>query len=51
MINSWVKKATDNLIDSVISTSDINADADLVLANVVYFAGDWITTGISGFAE
>ncbi|CAD6253452.1 unnamed protein product [Miscanthus lutarioriparius] len=42
MINSWVKKATDNLIDSVISTSDINANTDLVLANAVYFKGPWL---------
>ncbi|XP_066340122.1 putative serpin-Z5 [Miscanthus floridulus] len=42
MINSWVKKATDNLIESIISTGDINADTDLVLANAVYFKGDWM---------
>ncbi|XP_066342024.1 putative serpin-Z5 [Miscanthus floridulus] len=42
MINSWVKKATDNLIESIISTGDINADSDLVLANAVYFKGDWM---------
>ncbi|CAD6256589.1 unnamed protein product [Miscanthus lutarioriparius] len=42
MIYSWVKKATDNLIDSVISTSDINANTDLVLTNAVYFKGAWL---------
>jgi serpin B len=42
MINSWMKKATDNLIESIISTSDINADTDLVLANAVYFKGAWL---------
>ena len=46
MINSWVKKATDNLIDSIISTGDIDADTDadtdLVLANAVYFKGAWL---------
>nr|TKW01333.1 hypothetical protein SEVIR_8G172900v2 [Setaria viridis] len=41
MINNWVKKATDNLIDSIISTRDIDADANLVLANAVYFKGAW----------
>ena len=42
MINEWVKKATDNLIDSIVSTSDINANTDLVLANAVYFKGAWL---------
>jgi serpin B len=41
-INEWVKKATDNLVDSIVSTSNINADTDLVLANVIYFKGDWM---------
>jgi hypothetical protein len=31
MINEWVKKATDNHVDSIISASDINAETDLVL--------------------
>jgi serpin B len=31
MINSWVKKAT-----------DINANTDLMLANAVYFKGEWL---------
>ncbi|KAG2558407.1 hypothetical protein PVAP13_8NG112001 [Panicum virgatum] len=42
MINEWVKKATDNLIDTVISTSDVDATTDLVLANAVYFKGAWL---------
>jgi serine protease inhibitor len=37
-----VKKATDNLIDSIVSTSDINANTDLMLANAVYFKGEWL---------
>ncbi|WVZ50907.1 hypothetical protein U9M48_002113, partial [Paspalum notatum var. saurae] len=41
MINEWVKKATDNLIGSIISVDDINGDVDLVLANAVYFKGAW----------
>ncbi|KAM0883793.1 hypothetical protein ACQ4PT_031381 [Festuca glaucescens] len=40
-INSWVKKATNNLIDSIISAGDIGAGTDLVLANAVYFKGKW----------
>ena len=42
MINEWVKKATHNLIDSMISTDDIKPATDLVLANAVYFKGDWM---------
>jgi serpin B len=42
IINSWVKKATNNLIDSMISRSDITPDTDLVLANAVYFKGSWL---------
>ncbi|CAO2149369.1 unnamed protein product [Urochloa humidicola] len=40
-INEWVKKATNNLIDSIISTGDIGAATDMVLANAVYFKGEW----------
>ncbi|CAO2142118.1 unnamed protein product [Urochloa humidicola] len=39
MINEWVKKATNGLIDTVISYVD--AATDLVLANAVYFNGAW----------
>ncbi|CAD6256590.1 unnamed protein product [Miscanthus lutarioriparius] len=39
MINSWVKKATENLVDSI-SSSDNAAETDLVLANAIYFKGD-----------
>lgn len=42
LINEWVKKATGNLIDSIISTSDMDAATDLVLANAVYFKGKWL---------
>ncbi|KAL6654037.1 hypothetical protein ACP70R_007502 [Stipagrostis hirtigluma subsp. patula] len=42
MINDWVKKATDNLIDTIISPNDIDAATDLVLANAVYFKGAWL---------
>ncbi|GJN04540.1 hypothetical protein PR202_ga22098 [Eleusine coracana subsp. coracana] len=41
MINEWVKKATDNLIDTIITRDDITALTDLVLANAVYFKGEW----------
>ncbi|CAM0873846.1 unnamed protein product [Alopecurus aequalis] len=40
-INSWAKKATNNLIDSIISAKDITAETDLVLANAVYFKAKW----------
>ncbi|GJN25299.1 hypothetical protein PR202_gb13108 [Eleusine coracana subsp. coracana] len=42
MINEWVKKATNGLIETMISTSDIDAETDLVLANAVYFKGKWL---------
>ncbi|XP_062198319.1 putative serpin-Z8 [Phragmites australis] len=42
MINEWMKKATDNLINTTISTSDADAQTDLVLANAVYFNGAWL---------
>jgi serpin B len=42
MINDWVKKATNNLIDTVISASDVDATTDLVLANAVYYKGAWL---------
>ncbi|KAK3118911.1 hypothetical protein QOZ80_9BG0710500 [Eleusine coracana subsp. coracana] len=42
MINEWVKKATDNLIDTIITRDDITALTDLVLANAVYFKGEWL---------
>uniref|UniRef100_A0A0D9XTJ1 Serpin domain-containing protein n=1 Tax=Leersia perrieri TaxID=77586 RepID=A0A0D9XTJ1_9ORYZ len=41
-INDWVKKATDNLINSIISPTDITAITDLILANAVYFKGEWL---------
>ncbi|CAN6372555.1 unnamed protein product [Urochloa humidicola] len=43
MINEWVKKATDNLIDSIISPGEFNTETDLVLANAVYFKGEWLS--------
>ena len=41
-INSWAKKATNNLIDSIVSAADI-ARTDLVLANAVYFKAKWLS--------
>ncbi|GJN04543.1 hypothetical protein PR202_ga22101 [Eleusine coracana subsp. coracana] len=43
MINEWVNKATDNLIDNIISVDAIDDDTDLVLANAVYFKGEWLS--------
>ncbi|KAJ1275936.1 hypothetical protein BS78_05G174700 [Paspalum vaginatum] len=42
MINEWVKKATRSLINNVITMSDVDAATDLVLANAVYFKGEWM---------
>ncbi|XP_020162203.1 serpin-ZXA-like [Aegilops tauschii subsp. strangulata] len=41
IINDWVKKATNNLINSLFFPSDINADTALVVATAVYFKGLW----------
>jgi serpin B len=41
IINDWVKKSTNNLINSIISSSDIDADTVLVVANAVYLKGLW----------
>ncbi|KAM0923052.1 hypothetical protein ACQ4PT_005808 [Festuca glaucescens] len=41
MINNCVEQATNGLIDSI-STDDIDAETDLVLANAVYFKGVWL---------
>lgn len=38
MINCWVKKATNGLVECIFSP----ADTDLVLANAVYFKGKWL---------
>ncbi|KAF2910195.1 hypothetical protein DAI22_11g083400 [Oryza sativa Japonica Group] len=39
-INAWAKKATNELIDSVID-GELPADADVVVTNAVYFKGKW----------
>ncbi|KAI5009426.1 hypothetical protein ZWY2020_011563 [Hordeum vulgare] len=41
IMNDWVKKATNSLITTIFSPSDINADTALVVANAVYFKGLW----------
>ncbi|XBI87572.1 hypothetical protein VPH35_025647 [Triticum aestivum] len=41
-INGRVKKATNNLISSIISPTDVDAETDLVLANAVYFKRAWL---------
>ncbi|KAL6911714.1 hypothetical protein ACP4OV_000519 [Aristida adscensionis] len=41
-INDFMKRATNNRVESVISADDIiRAEADMVLANAVYFSGQW----------
>ncbi|XP_062198321.1 putative serpin-Z5 [Phragmites australis] len=42
MINDLIKRATNNLVESVISAEDIvRAETDIVLANAIYFSGRW----------
>ncbi|CAN6181795.1 unnamed protein product [Urochloa humidicola] len=40
-INSWVARATSNLIDSVLEAGSVREDTGLVLANAIYFKGKW----------
>ncbi|KAM0885843.1 hypothetical protein ACQ4PT_030093 [Festuca glaucescens] len=40
-INAWVKKATNNIIDSIVSVDDFTGGTYLVLANAVYFKAKW----------
>jgi len=40
-VNGWVRKWTRDKIDHVLSRSDISALTRVVLANAVYFKGDW----------
>ncbi|KAL6868114.1 hypothetical protein ACP4OV_014959 [Aristida adscensionis] len=40
-INGWVAAATNNLIDSIVDSSSVNAGTSLVLGNAIYFNGRW----------
>ncbi|CAN6195407.1 unnamed protein product [Urochloa humidicola] len=40
-INSWVARATSNLIDSVLEEGSVSEDTGVVLANAIYFKGKW----------
>ncbi|XP_076653179.1 antitrypsin isoform X5 [Halictus rubicundus] len=40
-INVWVKEKTNNHIDSIVKSDDLNGDTALVLVNAVYFKGMW----------
>ncbi|CAN6173831.1 unnamed protein product [Urochloa humidicola] len=40
-INSWVARATSNLIDSVLEAGSVREDTGVVLANAIYFKGKW----------
>ena len=42
-INQWVAASTENQIPSLFPQGSINTDTRLVLANAVYFHGDWKT--------
>ena len=41
-INEWGSNKTNRKIIEIISDSDINADTKLVIANAVYFKGEWL---------
>ena len=40
-INDWISSATQEKIPSLLQPSDISADTRLVLANAVFFKGNW----------
>ncbi|XP_017755137.1 PREDICTED: antichymotrypsin-2-like isoform X3 [Eufriesea mexicana] len=41
IINRWVEQNTNNLIQDIINTGDIDDSTALVLINAVYFKGQW----------
>ncbi|XP_070161421.1 serine protease inhibitor 3/4 isoform X4 [Polyergus mexicanus] len=40
-INTWAKEKTNNHIDSIVQADDLDPSLALVLANAVYFKGNW----------
>lgn len=41
-INAWVKQATENKINDLVSSGDFDKHTKLVLTNAVYFRGNWL---------
>lgn len=41
VINSWIEKNTNGLIENMQSSSGINSDTRMVLTNAIYFKGIW----------
>uniref|UniRef100_A0A1B0AAT5 Serpin domain-containing protein n=1 Tax=Glossina pallidipes TaxID=7398 RepID=A0A1B0AAT5_GLOPL len=41
VINSWVAKKTERLIQNIVSGSSFNAETKAVLINAIYFKGEW----------
>lgn len=41
-INNWIKKATDNRIGSLVTSSQFTVYTTIVLVNAVYFNGGWV---------
>ncbi|XP_065200426.1 uncharacterized protein LOC135831674 isoform X2 [Planococcus citri] len=42
-INSWVQNVTQGLITSLVSKDDLDPETRLLLANCIFFKGDWRT--------
>ncbi|GAB1862620.1 Neuroserpin [Camponotus japonicus] len=40
-INTWCKEKTNNRIDNIIQADDLDPSTALILANAVYFKGNW----------
>ncbi len=47
-INGWVSDETKGLIPMLLPTGSVDSNTRLVLANAVYFHGDWVTPFKSG---
>ncbi|KAI9583459.1 serine protease inhibitor 42Dd-like [Glossina fuscipes] len=41
VINSWVAKKTEGLIQNIVAGSSFNAETKAVLINAIYFKGEW----------
>ena len=50
-INAWVSKQTQGQIEDLFSASDFSSSTRMVLANAIYFKGDWLTPFNAGLTK
>ncbi|MGI4804907.1 MAG: serpin family protein [Janthinobacterium lividum] len=41
-INRWVSEKTNQRINEIVSTANINSDTKILISNAVYFKGEWL---------